>query len=66
MSSPSLYSSLLASCLIILSANILTCSITIASGEAVGASQASSLVFLGSAVPLASPKENILGRYVMN
>ena len=56
MLSPSLSLSLLASSIRILSANILTCSSTIASGEAAGASQASSFVLLGSAVPLASPK----------
>ena len=66
MLSPSLSSSLLASFLSISSANILTCSSTIVSGEAAGASQASSFVFLGSVVPLASPNENFLGRYTMN
>ena len=64
--SPSLSSSLLASSLRIFSAKILTCSSTIASGEVVGASQASYFVLLGSAVPLASPKETFLGRYTMN
>ena len=66
MLSPSLYLSLLASSLSISPENILTRSSKIASGKAVGASQASLFVLLGSAVPLASPKENFLGRYAMN
>ena len=66
MLSPSLYLSILASCLSIVSANILTPSSTIASCKIVGASQASSFVLLSLAVPLASPKENVLGRYPMN